>query len=887
MIHLLYAFNTINPDETDPFGNPIYLTVTVYFDDAQEEVTAKAKDAGGDLYAPEKPLPGYAPEAMQWAGKTITTAAFAYVLKPLTSPPFALVESKTALEVPVEPSPVDCVASFPFVVEARRGPRYILEFDELDNTTHTFTWDMVGYTGEPEYLCGSDEPAVIEWQGTGNKHGVLHGSSAAFALTIENNDALLRDFHTSDERKYKVSHYIEGVLNWRGWHMADLYNTPWDRNTFHATIQAYDGLASLNNKPYLNAAGVRYYGRARAIDVIFRCLRLLDLDLPVWLGVNIWEDTTDLNIEPLAQVYVDQAAYYSDENEPLPCAEVLERILQPYNAFIRQAKGALHILRYNEVQGPYQRRRAHIGRGDSEVVVDEQTEEFEELIQILYDTDTEYRESVQAIYAKPAYKEVTTVTHYGPYENFVQNGEFELWADNMPLFWELGEGLMIERISDGEKFMLGFPLSLSDRNTNNIPSLWNDTYQFPVKSEVGFTFSFDYAITVEDYLGKPGMEWVELPNFTLSGNTLTLDNPVGEEATALFNGVEVAFPNGLIQSGIPLLNNEDLKRIDTVYAKADGTITYVTGAQTAWGDEDTVTPEPDDALLITYITWEGNTPAFGSVSSALYVDFPFMVSIGEYDARQPIYFRQPVRQSRKYDFAPDNPTNTGTWRNTGGIGTRSPKFRVEELQGREGYFTATGTYEWHLRPLEVEGFPKVRMYNPYIRRNTMRGVQILIDNVRFQERAQEVERMLITGTNEGQINTEPYKLDLYHGSGIPRVEALLTLEDGTPAKFFNNGKLLQENTARDILNQHSRALLVLSATTTAGISPISVVKDFNLYYHRFFMDKYVHYVRRNHVSFEAIEVLGGVEELPPQDAIITEDGRPIVTENYNWVVKEK
>lgn len=780
--------------------------------------------------------------------------------------------------------PVECVATKAFTIKAERGPRFFMVWKDSLQRQNRLEWVQPGYTGEPEELRGGKEPLKITAPGLGNKIDVLSGSGATIEILVERY-GLLEELYTTDEREYQVNHYIDGQLNWRGYHMADIYHEPLVAVPFHATVEAYDGIGGLDNMPYLSQSGERFYGRARSIDIIFRCLRLLDLELPVWLAINVWEDTMDLNVEPLSQSYADQSGYYNEENEPLSCKEVLVRILKPYNACIRQAKGTLHILRYEEAKGPYRRRKATIGQGDTQVQVDLEAEDFEEVHVVLRQGEVSYREKSQDMASLAAYKRVTTKTEYGEYENFVVNGEMELWLLGKPMFWEFGEGLEVEQVQDKGKFMLGFPNSIGSRSRNEIPSMLSNVYTYAVRSDVGFTFSFDYSVTIEDYLEKDGIYWVELPEFTLEGNSLYLDNAQGREAKGMFTGVEKIFPNRLIKDGIPV-PADGVVRIDTVYASADGFITYIVGTPPATNTIDYIVPEPDDALLVTYITWEGAQAEFSSFSSLFYVDFPFDISIGAYKAYSPRYIRENRGRFTRLAFNPDNPNNTGVW-GTNQLSGNPTLFRVTEFDGGDGYASASGTYTFHINPLSVEGLPSVRIYNPYVRRSSMRGVQVLIDNIRFQERQLDgIERMLITGENKGHINTPPLEVELHHGSGIPRTQALLTLADGSPAKTWNGGYLLQELTARSILAQHPRASQVLSATLTGPVSPISVLKDPFKPNSRFLVDRYVYDAKRALTEVTAIEVFGGAEELPPENARVTENGQPRVTESFDYRIIE-
>ena len=797
---------------------------------------------------------------------------------------------------PPEEPVIDCVATFSFTVAPARGPRFILEYKDNGQRTHRTEWWMKGYTGEPEHLRGKVGPAQIQYPGIGGKVGTLSGSGAVFNI-IALRYGLMEEFYTTDERMFRVDHLIDGELHWRGYHMPDDYREQWLSIPFLGDIKAYDGIGALENQPYLMEGGERYYGRARAIDVVFRILRKLDLELPVWLAVNVWEDTMDLGIEPLSQSYVDQSAYYSEDNEPLSCKEVLEHILQPYGAFVKQAHAALHIIRLDETKGPYMRRRAEIGNGDSQVRFDLEAELYEEVHAIRRHGAVSYREGSQNVYSRPAFKYIAVTTEFGEYENFVFNGDFERWVEDLPMFWS--GPVAVGRISDRDKFLLGFTAPRTAL-TGALQYIRNEAYTYDVRSEVGFTLSIDYSITIDDYVSEPGYNWIEAPYFTLEGTRLFLNNDIGFETIGQFGGAEVPFPNGDIKTDIPEVPDfARNKRIDLVYAQASGEIVYAVGLVTLNSEPDNVQSPPLNTLLVTYITWENGQPKFGSVSSFMRVDFYTPLSIGDFTARRKqrsIGGRATRNGLYSAGMDPENRRNVAYWGDSYNRG-ESPifGFMVDGFASGEGYSEKSGTFTVHLDALPVPGRPVVSISNPGMNRNSLRGVTITIDNVKFTERDNGFKRMVIEGENAGHINTPPFELALHHGSSgtfenqpiMPRCEALLTLPDGSATQYWNGGRLLQEITARDLMAQHSRATLVLVATLAGPVSPISILTDLHLPGKRLLVDRHSYDTQSGLTEIEAFEVFGGAEDNTiPENAMLYEDGTPMLYESGDYMLYE-
>lgn len=763
--------------------------------------------------------------------------------------------------VPVsEPEPgVECVSTFPFQVSPRRGERYFAQFEDWDGNIHRVGYWEQGYTGLPEEVDVAENGLVIDYPGTNNKTTLLSGSGAVVTLNVQR-DGLLEAFYTTDERKFRVDHTINGALNWRGYHIPDIYNEPWISVPFHATLQAHDGIGALANMSYLTTAGERYYGRARVIDIMTRCLRKLDLELPLWVAINIWEDTQDMNVEPLSQAYADQSQYYTNENEPLSCKEVLERLLTPYTAFLKQEGAALHLIRFNEVKAPYNRRKINLGTGDSSIELDVIREPYENLHTIRKDGEVAYRAGRQQLTSQPAIKYAASITEYGEYENVILNGDFTRWAGDRPMFWE-GDAAII-KVSDGTKLALGFQnLHISGSQLAK-GKITNSAYNFQVQSSAGFTFKVDYKIQVDEMLPVPNKEWVRMPNVYLEEGRFGTST----FGRVNFDGNVFDIPIGDIKTGIASPTGF---RIDVVVVQQDGTYLYITGTATALNQQPQIPTIPAGCLPLTYISFEGDKVEYTSVNSQHYALFTIVLRIGNY------YLK--ARDQRSYNG------NTASYYWATGGDPEPVSFFISDFKNANGYGTAEGAIDIPLAPLDVPGHPYIEIWETTIHRSSLAGVSVTFDNVSLTERAlNDIERVIITGENPGQINTPPLEIPLYHGSNIPRTQALLTRADGAPMRFFDGGMELQAITVKDVLAQHSRATLVLSASVAGPVSPISTLKDPFLQNQRFQVDRYSYYAQTGLKEITALEVFGGAGDLLPDRIRVTMNFEPRVTQSQDY-----
>lgn len=208
----------------------------------------------------------------------------------------------------------------------------------------------------------------------------------------------------------------------------------------------------------------------------------------------------------------------------------------------------------------------------------------------------------------------------------------------------------------------------------------------------------------------------------------------------------------------------------------------------------------------------------------------------------------------------------------------------EPMADAGGIQEKSGKVEIKITGVPQDGPVRVRIWQPIA--NAAANLVYEIDNLKVTPYTTDTfTKMQVEGANPGYNTVKPFSLTLYHGSGIARSEALVSLADHTPTKLWESEFLLQEITLREILSQHENPTRLLRATLT-NASAIGVVKDLHMPGTRFGIDGYTLNHRTGMAQVEAYELFHGPEALPPQDAIITEDGRPIVTENYNWVVKE-
>jgi hypothetical protein len=98
--------------------------------------------------------------------------------------------------------------------------------------------------------------------------------------------------------------------------------------------------------------------------------------------------------------------------------------------------------------------------------------------------------------------------------------------------------------------------------------------------------------------------------------------------------------------------------------------------------------------------------------------------------------------------------------------------------------------------------------------------------------------------------------------------------------------LLQEIILRETLAQHYKGTLVLSASLTGEVSPLTVLKDPHMPSHRFTVDG-LRVRTREHLTNAEAQAIFGHEDESNMGVMLMEDLTPMGTEAKNYMIREK
>lgn len=211
------------------------------------------------------------------------------------------------------------------------GLKYRLSFDSVSGTPCEINILEAGYEGPVENRNLGSAPVLKMDDGE-----AVRGTS--LELSIETCfDGDLREFYTTDRKKFRVEVYRSGVLFWSGHILPELYSEPYISVPFDVSVTASDGLGLLKNIPF----GLS--GKRSVFDVIKYCCEQTGLVLNYVFASKLLATGMSGVASVYTQAFVDCNAF-----DDADCYEALEKVLITFGSYIKQKDCKWHVLRYTD-----------------------------------------------------------------------------------------------------------------------------------------------------------------------------------------------------------------------------------------------------------------------------------------------------------------------------------------------------------------------------------------------------------------------------------------------------------------------------------------------------------------------------------------------------------
>jgi len=319
------------------------------------------------------------------------------------------------------------------------GLLYRIGYQDLNGNNVRFDVKKISYAGASSEITSSSVP-VRYVSNEVDQFDPFSGIRPSYVtVTIpELTKFGYRELYTTNSREYlgvwskdTGAGYVE---LWRGFLVPEVFSTSYTY-VVDLSLTFVDGLAKLTDNKY--ADGQIVFSDMKLIDVVAKALETTDLELPINVAINIYENShnTAATDDPLAQTYIDQETFY-DDDELMSYHEVLEtKILKPFGAKLLQWGGAWWVIRQEECLDNFDYRTFD----KDGVYVSNSTYSPQKSLELSSVTTARAVWSGEnATYEiLPPAREVLVTNTLGLRLSLLENYSFELSQSNTPLFWTL------------------------------------------------------------------------------------------------------------------------------------------------------------------------------------------------------------------------------------------------------------------------------------------------------------------------------------------------------------------------------------------------------------------------------------------------------------------
>ena len=380
-----------------------------------------------------------------------------------------------------------------------------------------------------------------------DKAAVIRGTSFEFSIREEVDFEFL-EFYTNSNKKIRVDLYRGTTLIWTGYNLTQQYQAPYTPSPTNISFTASDGLGLLKNEEF-TLTGIN-----SQLATIIHCVDKIGLALGYSIAINLFEVTHSHTASPLAQTYEDASNFIG-----LNCYEVIESILQKYDAEITQRRGRWGITCSVDKQST---RMLYTTAG-----VYETTEAAPTVLDLGYPgtgIEVSPKGRLQQSF-EPGAKKVKLTHDFGRKDSFLTNYDFSEFATpSFPGWTKTGTFDLTQGVQDGKSYAILDGYSSNDdciTQSINITNVASQNFVFSLKfaplgkyENVWVSGSNIFPVTMDVrlhvyitngtytwYLTKTG--WLkystDLQKITLSVNSC-IGNPVFNELKIITNEIPIS-----------------------------------------------------------------------------------------------------------------------------------------------------------------------------------------------------------------------------------------------------------------------------------------------------------------------------------------------------------
>lgn len=317
------------------------------------------------------------------------------------------------------------------------GLKYYTEFKDYYDRVMVVNFYYNNYSGSSTELKSMADPGEIyQPDNETNVFTPIRGSELRVNLLSET-DFQLIDLFVTGNRDVKVVVTMDGSTFWTGWLIPNQYNESYIAAPYPVTITARDGLGELKTFEF------EYDTLLSPMAIMGTVLNKLELDIPLWESVNLYEDTymvTTASDSPL-----NQCQYFSKNYKGENCYDVLSDILTGLGSEIQQKDGEWKVTRIKETVSDLYKRRFDIAF--TGIGIADETEDLTKLIgrpkdRFMANLDAE-------IIASPGWNSLDIERDTGRmyfFDNHLFDGDYEtIGSGQVAKGWTASTGTAVEK----------------------------------------------------------------------------------------------------------------------------------------------------------------------------------------------------------------------------------------------------------------------------------------------------------------------------------------------------------------------------------------------------------------------------------------------------------
>lgn len=345
-----------------------------------------------------------------------------------------------------------------------------------------------------EIIVGDKQTVKLSYKEVESKFTPIRPLECTLGF-INNENFLLKEFYTEDERTFRVTITKGGEIQFKGYIIPDSCSEPFSTPPYPVYIKCTDALGSLKTVTYPFPAGGTFDMRQSFVDVIAYCLAPLNLNLDIVTICNLYEVSmpNSLDNDPLSLVTFNPLRLADDTGKTLTSYDVLVEVAKAWGAYFVQSKGKWHFVRANEPSKLVIRQRTYNYKGF--FLIAENVENNRIASKQIGATDL-IPLSGANIEIQNAYKRVVVFSAFGKVPSILYNGDFEAWNGFNFTFWTKYGGIDISRIqrsvvnSQGAiTYIQNYALQFNKRAN---PAKWLEHSDIPVQQ--GDTIKMSYRV---------------------------------------------------------------------------------------------------------------------------------------------------------------------------------------------------------------------------------------------------------------------------------------------------------------------------------------------------------------------------------------------------------